>query len=625
MSVSPAVATLCENSDEVFLDAAKLLLTYCDNITRFPDEEKYRSIRIGNPTFSSKLLPVRGAVESLFEMGFEEAETHLVFPRSASVDQMKLIRDSIAAERDRRLGGRQAASPTTPTVHTTSPTTPSSASAPGISAPPPPQPSSLENSMNFFATLQSNFQHVLLYENLDLQQKALSRIPEERLRSEAEVQLRGAGEEDPECKLGLEDFLVLELLRWFKQEFFSWVDHLPCSRCSGATQNANPLQPSAEDLRWGGPEDTTIPEKLLETRRGRCGEWANCFTLCCRAMGLEARYIWDSTDHVWTEVFSTSQRRWLHCDSCENGCDKPLLYEVGWGKKLAYILAFSKDQVVDVTWRYSCRHPEVLSRRTKVQESWLLHTVHRLNTARQQALSPERRKDLTERLLVELVEFLSPRKPKPGELGGRNSGSLAWRSARGETRKTDAGTSTETQAAGFVFTLTEKERMQKLLHVRYSSSRDEYCRLSNDSERTQIWDQCVWSRTSVCRKLEADWQMVYLARTEGSSSGKVSWKFDFSSARMKVSSVSVSAKSETFHSGRVCWTLQAGERTAAFTGDGKMQDLPSVSGCSEFIIEAGLSGGEEETAWQHSQIFRQSLKETEEEPSFEILVHLEDA
>lgn len=88
---------------------------------------------------------------------------------------------------------------------------------------------------------------------------------------------------------------------------------------------------------------------FLETRTGRCGEWANCFTMCCRASGLEARMALDWTDHVWTEVYSESQKRWLHCDACENSCDKPLTYEVGWGKKLTYVVAFAKDEVKPIS------------------------------------------------------------------------------------------------------------------------------------------------------------------------------------------------------------------------------------------------------------------------------------
>lgn len=64
------------------------------------------------------------------------------------------------------------------------------------------------------------------------------------------------------------------------------------------------------------------------------------------------------------------------------------------------------------------------------------------------------------------------------------------------------------QAEGYVFTPTEKEKNDRLLHVRYSATKDQYCRLSNNSEVIQSWDQCVWRKESVFRKVEDDWQMV---------------------------------------------------------------------------------------------------------------------
>jgi len=73
----------------------------------------------------------------------------------------------------------------------------------------------------------------------------------------------------------------------------------------------------------------------LETRCGRCGEHANCWALILRSMGFEVRHVTDWTDHVWAEVYSYSQQRWLDADN------------LGYGqnRELTYIIAFSKEQV----------------------------------------------------------------------------------------------------------------------------------------------------------------------------------------------------------------------------------------------------------------------------------------
>ncbi|XP_060990836.1 peptide-N(4)-(N-acetyl-beta-glucosaminyl)asparagine amidase isoform X1 [Dama dama] len=642
-SASPAVAELCQNTPETFLEASRLLLTYADNILRNPNDEKYRSIRIGNTTFSTRLLPVRGAVECLFEMGFEEGETHLIFPKKASVEQLQKIRDLIAIERSSRLDGSEkshktelsqhlAASsqlPTAPSSHPDGVTQPPGSSE-GQASRPQLAPMVADNSV-ILKVLRSNIQHVLVYENLALQEKALACIPVQELKRRSQEKLSRARKLDKGTNVSEEDFLLLELLHWFKEEFFHWVNDIVCSKCGGQTKSrGESLLPSDDELKWGASrvEDHYCdacqlsnrfprynnPEKLLETRSGRCGEWANCFTLCCRALGFEARYVWDYTDHVWTEVYSPSQQRWLHCDSCEDVCDKPLLYEVGWGKKLSYIIAFSKDEVVDVTWRYSCKHEEVISRRTEIKEELLRETINGLNKQRQVSLSENRRKELLQRIIVELVEFISPKNPKPGELGGRTSGSLAWRVARGEAGPESKET---------LFIPSENEKISKQLHLCYNIVKNYYVRVSSNNQTISGWENGVWRMESIFRKVETDWNMVYLARKEGSSYAYISWKFECGSVGLKVDSISIRTSSQTFETGAVQWKLRSDTAQVALTGDKTLRSYHDFSGATEVILEAELSRGDGVVAWQHTQLFRQSLNDHEEN-CLEIIIKFSD-
>jgi hypothetical protein len=309
------------------------------------------------------------------------------------------------------------------------------------------QAMNMENMSQMLGRLRSNAQSVLQYEDETLQTQALATIPV------VELYERAMASENP--RPSFSDELLKQLLKWFKHEFFSWTNQPPCQNCSGATTFQGGGHPNEEE-RAGQAGRVEVykcnacgtitrfprynhPGKLLQTRTGRCGEWANCFTLCCRSLNFDARLANDWTDHVWTEVYSEFLGRWLHCDSCENVMDAPLMYESGWGKKLTYVIGCSRDEVVDVTWRYTDKREEVLERRNMVSEIWLENAIRALNRQQRvgrQFLSSTRCKHMEMRKAVELNQLRDgPRaldRDKEAENCGRVSGSVAWRNARSE-------------------------------------------------------------------------------------------------------------------------------------------------------------------------------------------------
>ncbi|KAI9136585.1 hypothetical protein BKA69DRAFT_1128961 [Paraphysoderma sedebokerense] len=292
-----------------------------------------------------------------------------------------------------------------------------------------------QNESQLAQRLKNELKRVLVYDNVDLQRKALSVIPLERLKNAATQTCKN----QPESSF--EDELCKELLNWFKSEFFTWVNEPPCRFCESKTQNAGQrLENGIRVEMYNCPncyQQTVFyryndPGKLLETRRGRCGEWANCFTLCCKAVGLKARYVLDFTDHVWTEVYSDKLSRWVHCDPCENAFDAPLMYDLGWGKKLTYIFAFSSTDAVDVIKRYVKNFEEVKPRRNLASEIWIIRGINEVKLL--EFAEPERRRivQLRQKELEELDNIAKDRTLKHEEMMGRQSGSLEWRIQRGE-------------------------------------------------------------------------------------------------------------------------------------------------------------------------------------------------
>ncbi|KAK2365174.1 DNA repair protein Rad4 family [Trifolium repens] len=308
-----------------------------------------------------------------------------------------------------------------------------------------------ENTQEFESRVRPYVSQVLMYEDEIRQDAARKSVPVEELEEKALVSLaKVRAWELQSIKIERDHAFLLQLLFWFKQSF-RWVNAPSCRDCGNETVGQGMTAPLPSETLYGASRveqyRCTVcskltrfpryndPKKLVETREGRCGEWANCFTLYCRAFGYESRLILDFTDHVWTECYSQFLGRWMHLDPCEAIYDRPLLYEKGWNKKLNYVIAIAKDGVYDVTKRYTRKWHEVLSRRTMVTEPSLSSILTNITNETRRGFAPQllsiiEARDIEENQQIE--RSLHAEDDESLSLPGRRSGNEQWRKSRSE-------------------------------------------------------------------------------------------------------------------------------------------------------------------------------------------------
>lgn len=181
-----------------------------------------------------------------------------------------------------------------------------------------------------------------------------------------------------ESKLGQQS--LQSLLHWFKYDFMKWMPkQIVCTSCNHGPMAVQVLDGDSTIIRKTEfhkcyncgliqlfPRYLTIVN-IAEARVGRCSEWSILFGAILNSLSIQTRMVHDFLDHCWNEALN-DEGKWIHIDSTLEypiSFNNPYYYEQNWGKKYEYVLAFSADNIEDVTRNYTQNWQSVQKRRGK--------------------------------------------------------------------------------------------------------------------------------------------------------------------------------------------------------------------------------------------------------------------
>ena len=131
-------------------------------------------------------------------------------------------------------------------------------------------------------------------------------------------------------------------------------------------------------------------------------------------------------------------------------------------------------------------------------------------------------------------------------------------------------------------------------------------------------------------KTENDWKMCYLARTQGSDKSFIEWGFDLdglhAESGKKLDKIEIRCENVCYENGEIKWNLSnlvGVENSISMEKESVAHNSlfrvewandrfkVQMSTAKSFRLRADLSKGSGINAWQHTQLFRQSLNDTD--------------